>query len=477
MQDYLTEIKTLIQPAKDNETFKIQWKNKWREIIDNAPPNITVEDLSLIIQFVKTEWKLSENELLKYTRKISVIELLGSYPKTPDEFVELYTTKKKISIRLDSLINPSYIRGICSLVDLYDELYAFNIDNFLRIDKKRLEIALNTWYNTGLSFCLISLSDYVTDRFASKQDAPKNLEAEKEWDKFINIIDKNDNKRIYTKAIMKHFIWNVKRVMNPQTLLGTVNPIMPVLVGRTGNGKSTAIDNFISPLKNGGYVKTDFDKLLDPNYYIQNANTPIAFLDEMARLSTADQNNLKAFITSDIITARKFHTQMIEHKSKIIQLIGTSNYSLSVISNDTTSSRRFYEIETPDDMKSKNSFWYEKINWLLLWQSIDPTTKSPLSSKLANDVFTIQQNQQRKKNYVEEWIWSEQITGGWKSATEVFNNWRDWASTNDTYHYSKANFASFGRELTAIEGVTKKNNGKIFYYFDIDFSKLAGFFE
>jgi hypothetical protein len=451
--ELLADARSRVAISKANNTFNIEYKRNWKTVIElffDTPVEAEA------VAWVKQEWRLPASETFKYEQRLKVIEFLGKYPQNADDFVSTYAEKMNIEIRLDCIKTK---HSICSLSELKNDLYAYNIDFNLRIDRQRLIIAVDKWHDFGLMYCLFAMSQSVLDREAHTQGRPRNIAAEKELDKVIAIIDANVDRRDTTKRVIQHFIWNVKRVMDPFERKGTKNPIMPVLVGLTGNGKSTAIEYFLSPLANGGYTKTEFDKLLDPNHYNQSATIPVAFLDEMARMNVVDQNKLKAFITTDTVVARRMYTQEIETKAKIIQPIGTSNHSLSSISTDTTSSRRFYEIATPDDMKTAHPFWFKEIDWILIWKSVNPYGPDPLTDKINDALFAIQHNEQRKKNYVEEWLDEAQKNGTFR-AGELYEEWYAWAEKHDRYHFQRANSTNFGRTLNASAGVIRNRDGK-----------------
>lgn len=437
------DLKERVAAAKADGDFNRKFKTAWKGLVESYFGSPIEAD---VLNWATEEWRLSHSDTFRYRQRIRTIEDLGAYPDNADTFVDAYAQSKGLKVRLDCVQGKF---ELLTLAEFNNDLYAYNVDYGLRIDKHRLEIAAEKWHKRGLTEYLFALSKSVSDPEAQKPGTPKNAKANGQLERVVAIIDKNEHRRALTKAVLLHFMWNVKRVMRPFDALPTKNPIMPVLTGPTGNGKSTAVRSLLLPFKNGGYAETAFDKLIDSNFYNEAASVPIAFLDEMARLSNVDAQSLKAFITSDTVRARRFHTQIIESKTKIIQPIGTSNYSLDSISTDTTSARRFYEIETGAEMKSANPYWYETIDWLLIWQSVNPDAPDPLNDQLGNELFDIQHNEQRRKNYVEEWLEAENVHGSFRAA-ELYGRWYEWAETNDKYHWQRANVTNFGRTLTAI---------------------------
>src|ERR1017187_999132 len=92
----LLDLRKKIKLAKIDSTFTTLYKKNWKSFLETfiGQPN-EIEAIEWVIQ----EWSLSQLELLKLQKKKEVIGLLGSYPKTADEFVELYTAYKKRSVR------------------------------------------------------------------------------------------------------------------------------------------------------------------------------------------------------------------------------------------------------------------------------------------------------------------------------------------------------------------------------------------
>ncbi|WP_348264320.1 VapE family protein [Telmatobacter sp. DSM 110680] len=466
-QEEFDKLKASIAIAKGDGTFSTRYRKRWKDHVREFIETPIADD---VLRWAKQEWNLSDAELQPVYNKLDVITKLGKYPEDADDFVRLYVCAERITVRLDSIQNPGRKDGACSMSDLINDLYAFVHDYSLRYAERRIEVAAEKWHRDEVIDCLKEILASLTSAEAQDPNSEMHKAATEQWAKFIGIIDKNPATREQTLAVFKHWVWNIKRVMNPMKLISTKDPMMIVLTGRTGNGKSTAVETFLSPLQRGGYTKTEFDKLVDPNYYMQCATIPVAFLDEMAKLEKVDKERLKGFITDDYSSARKMYTQQVDKKRKIIQLIGASNWSMEIINTDTTSARRFYEVETPNDMKQAHPDWMYSIDWLLLWQSVDASGADPMTKSISEAVSMRQHNEQRKKNYVEDWIWANRVKNTY-TGQEAYDLWLKWAETNDRYWFTHASSVDFGRKLKAIDGVRNSRNGKgIKYVIDVDFS-------
>lgn len=177
-------------------------------------------------------------------------------------------------------------------------------------------------------------------------------------------------------AVIKQFMWLVKRhlVGKPAS-----HHIMPVIVGSQGSGKTETLKRLIrgSGLPDDLILATSFSYLEDER------NTPalskhfIVFLDEMARASRADVNNLKRLITESVLTYRPMRTNEERKLKNNVTLIGASNQSIVELIKDYTGMRRYYELVTADASKytlaEKNVRWkaLEGIDYGAIWRSID----------------------------------------------------------------------------------------------------------
>ena len=94
-------------------------------------------------------------------------------------------------------------------------------------------------------------------------------------------------------AVMRHFIWQVKR-----KLLGlpVEHHMMPILYGRTGGGKSVAVHKLLEPVKEVTLCR-DMSVFSDSFGRRQFARNFVMFFDEMEKCCGVDVNALKNIIT------------------------------------------------------------------------------------------------------------------------------------------------------------------------------------
>ena len=462
------ELDKIVEKYNTDRTFS-PTKREGLQLVDVYSMFENAKILDRAINIAKAIYGVSAFDLDRYVKKMELIKCLGGYPKNADDFVNMFAESHNVEV------TPSYVKAPFAMhndrmcfADYFNAMYACQYDYGLKYDKERLQIAARQWQDFGVHHFNMKIysgiSDFAQDHFVNSL----RIQADAEWDKFINIIEKNEDRRYYTKLVMQHWVWQVKRVMLHN---GMDTPIMPVLVGKTSNGKSTAVKHFLSPLGQEGdcWITSKFTTLLDPNFIHINASVPVAFMDEMSYLGRADANDLKAFLTGDKVAARQLYSQNVIVKDRIIQPIGTSNDALAYILTDTTSSRRLYEIETPDNMKSAHPNWFNEIDWFLLWKSVDAKfAKSPIKlvfEKTGRDVmgeiFNIQHNEQRAKSFIETWFEGyEASLEGTHRANDLFAKWSSWAETYDNTNWRRFNnLTAFGREMAKHEFVCKKRSG------------------
>lgn len=250
-------------------------------------------------------------------------------------------------------------------------------------------------------------------------------------------------------AIVKHFIWQVKRKMMG---LDTDYELMPVVCGRTGSGKSKAVERLIAPLKELTDGR-DFSAFADTREHFVFTRMYVVLMDEMARADMTEASAYKKIITSKSISWRPLHTNTLTVAPMVSTFIGTSNSTINDIILDTTSARRFWQIDSLDlcDWAAVNS-----IDYNALWQSVDALAAAPILPYW-DRVQAVQHNVLRHKTAVEEWYADGWTTHPTKTigAKEAYEAFRAWADTHN--QGTKVSSTRFGRELTKFPGVTKEH--------------------
>lgn len=197
-------------------------------------------------------------------------------------------------------------------------------------------------------------------------------------------------------AIMKHFIWQVKRKILEMPVY---DHIMPVICGVTKTGKSEAVRILTSSLLEAVTTESDLKRVGDSREDFLLIRSYVMFLDEMAKSQSADVETLKSKITAKIIEYRKLGMNITVRGRQNASFIGTSNHRLVEIIKDPTSARRYYEIWV-----SKRCDWsaVNGIDYLKLWRSIDENTDSFIREYA--DKISDRQDLIRARDNVEEWL-------------------------------------------------------------------------
>lgn len=243
----------------------------------------------------------------------------------------------------------------------------------------------------------------------------------------------------FATAVVKKFMWQVKRKARGMTV---TNHLMPVLTGGQGKGKTEFVKAMTKPLR-------DFMREVDFGMLTDGKTTDIwsaliLFIDEMGHFTKADVDKVKNVITTtelSIRSMRQNHSAVIRNAAT---LIGCSNKDLGQLIRDETGGRRFAELEwsnTPD-WEASNA-----IDWALLWQSVDENGPDPLFQANMVEVLREQQEANRNQHPVE--IWCREFAHtvkNWKTASELHLSYRDWE--RDAFPRHDTSLTMFGRNLS-----------------------------
>lgn len=257
-------------------------------------------------------------------------------------------------------------------------------------------------------------------------------------------------------AVVRHFIWQVKRKLHH---LPVEHHMMPVIYGATGSGKTRAVEALLGPVEEFMVAPQDLAVLGDSREAAIFGRFYIAFFDEMARADKLDVAALKNKITSQYVTHRKLGTNIQITKRNSSTFIGASNNQVEAIINDPTSARRFWQLESQPriDWSTINS-----IDYLDLWRSVSEVEACPLAPYLST-IQTVQNEELRSKSFVEQWAqdFTEPCEGGFKAKLlyESFMEWGAWQGIR-----AMPTFMAFGLELKRL-GFKKGKNREGVHYF------------
>lgn len=274
----------------------------------------------------------------------------------------------------------------------------------------------------------------------------------------VALIGADDPKHELHKAVLQHFIWQVKRKMHG---LPVSYHLMPVLVGRTGSGKSRALERFLAPL--GWTIESgmDFGIFADERHWHLFGEKYVFLFDEMAKARKADVESLKNTITAKEKSYRKLHTNITITVPQKSTFIGASNDPVSSLVPDPTSARRFWEILT---MPKCNWDAVNKVDCLRIWQSVDEAQEVPPILAYWDEITEIQNTYIRAKSNPELWFdeCAELCADATTRASDLYEDFKEWENKFD--ERAKTSVRFFGIRLADIPRVRKTEKSNANYY-------------
>ena len=242
-------------------------------------------------------------------------------------------------------------------------------------------------------------------------------------------------------AVVKHFVWQVKRKLFG---LPVDHHIMPILFGKSGGGKSVAIHKLVEPLKELT-LETNMSVFQDRFGMRQFSRNYIMFFDELSGASNVDVNRLKQVITAPVMEWRVMHSEGVNSAPQNCTFIGCTNTHVSERIKDPTSARRFWQLTCADKLDWEN---INSIDYSSLWRSVDHYCQSPILHHLA-EIKEVQEREIRAKSLTEQWLEqcckptdfnSSSPTS--KTLYQNFQQWAQWQKLQQNY-----TFQQFSKEL------------------------------
>ena len=222
---------------------------------------------------------------------------------------------------------------------------------------------------------------------------------------------------------------------------------MPILHGHEQNtGKSYLVSQLCQPLGELAEVK-QISNISDEFGHLQWGKLLIANFDELVGLDRGDIKVFKQWCYCDRYSKRKMHSEMMHHITKITAGIGSSNQPIAELVNDTSGTRRLFDIQTPNDRRMVQIA--RDFDFLSLWQN-QPIDMHPSPDEL-QEIRSVQ-NQQRRRDPVEEWFDDSgrnlmQINTQRSMNTAMVDLYRDYQKWSYQYGVYPDSCAVFGRLL------------------------------
>ena len=261
---------------------------------------------------------------------IKVIERIGGTPATAMELIEQYIGQNGIEILLNNFLGKSNDPTIEATDAIRVRLQLLNDELDLGYKERIINYAFTQY-----------LSDNSIRRREKLKQAVKydgNARADV-WQSLARTCFTEDDPVDYTTAVVRKFIWQVKRKMIG---LPVYDHIMPVLYGAQGTGKTQFIKRFVSPIaENVSYPNL---KEITDSRNRQLWKRWVLIVDEMEGYEKTDVDALKNVITKEVVSGRVLNTHDDFNEINSASLIGASNKTLDELIRDSTGMRRFIQL-------------------------------------------------------------------------------------------------------------------------------------
>jgi hypothetical protein len=359
----------------------------------------------------EAEWKFA-------TKQTAIKRALGFIPKNALQLVTKWIETNKIEVTYQKVMTNNVVPMFAGLpitedarkdkqVDAIARIMENNDINEanlardlrLKVDELKLgfsaqsiEDAVSKWFDEALRERVVQAFAHIGYDTGPRANSELGLKA---WDAVATQFDLADHDAKFVIAVLKKFIWQVKRKM---LSLRIDNHLMPVILGPQGVGKSTFVrDFFLGPIDE--FVgNTNFKEIEETRNMDQWRNYAL-FLDEMGYAGKADIDNVKNKITAVTVSGRPMRTNANVQFRQNATFIGCSNKELDQLIRDETGNRRFVALRF-----AKKADWSltKDIDPRHLWTSVDENGEDP--TKGIADELRAAQEAVREKSQVEQWL-------------------------------------------------------------------------
>ena len=406
----------------------------------------------------KADW----NKAVKISQ---TVRELGFYPKTAAEYVAKWIETNKIEVNYQKAMKRTTLPVVEGCVVTAEDRKDPHIDALARIQEnidintdtlrrdlrikagelqlrfsdQQIADAVSEWFDRALAERVTEVYRGVCFGMESKH--PDTIAA---WDAVCSQFDLTEHDAKFVEAVLKKFIWQVKRKMIG---LPISNHLMPVLTGRQGVGKSTFVRDYLLHPIDELVSNTDFQSIEEVRNTEQWRNY-VLFLDEMGYAGKADIDNVKNKITAPYVTGRPMRSNDNVQYKQNATFIGCSNKELNQLIRDETGNRRFVSLRyaaKPDWSKlpPKDQVWR-------LWRSVNENGEDP--SLAIADQLKVAQAAVREKSVVEQWLEDYQVPvafhGKKRQSKDWYPDFKSWAEEFTSGRI--IDLAMFGKEFNRL---------------------------
>jgi energy-coupling factor transporter ATP-binding protein EcfA2 len=386
-------------------------------LIPDHPDNIGLRDL-----LARTA-KIAPREFDKAMDRKATKDALGIIPKTAAEFVTAVAKQENIGCRYDGTLfrtGPRHVKlsngeaiALTSehLQDEHMRTFAhllgggalrfseFQRHIRMRRDELKLSFLDSQIADATEEWYVVARRERLFEIYSDVGGSLNNVEERERTETQLldlakNCFDTADTSPEFITAMLKKFIWQVKR-----KVLGidVTDHLMIVLLGAQGSGKSTFVRGLISPLSEITAM-VDFKMIADDRNIDMWSNF-IMFIDEMGYATMTDVDVIKNIISAPTLTRRPMRSNAFDIVKQNGTFIGCSNKKLNQLVRDPTGARRFAGLHFRRDAD------WNLINsmcWANLWRLVDAKAEDPTIPFKAE--LKAQQEQGRYRNSVETWL-------------------------------------------------------------------------
>jgi len=264
-------------------------------------------------------------------------------------------------------------------------------------------------------------------------------------------------------AMLCHHMQQIKRSLHN---IPTADPTLWLVYGASGLGKTTWIKNLLKPfIISRTCLQMSMNELLDPKIAGQFAKNYVAFPDELPKLDKKDYDAFKSISTAKTRDYRPLYSSAtVQITNKIQGYFAGINTSMAVQSQDSTSSRRFYEVKFVGDQHATEATKYkvwleiEEFDPIELWSAID-VNKDYLEGH--HDVITDAQEAWKAEDIIKSFLAEFNIQPGKERLDmhELYESFRIFSERAGVKNLKPKN--TFSRELAAMDYKIDKHKATI----------------
>ncbi len=340
--------------------------------------------LLVTYKVVKSE-KVFDTALAAARRSSAIIQALGTNPATTKGFIE--ALMEQCGYTLDAS-KPQPMTWVCPY---HKSRRRFETDKLLSFAKDRNRNLLSNRFKTTdicdeVEATMIEAEVAIYKTVLAKIMVPAPFD----WQTLVaRCFDTTETSADITIAVLKKFIWQVKRRMVADPRYPVTFHMLPIIYGNQGCGKSRFCESMLAPL-GSLWTTADFGRVCD-NREADLFRRYAIFLDEMEKSDKAAMETVKTVITRETVSYRPMGTNSTVQYTQNSTFIGTSNKLLSQLINDPTGNRRFFQISFNGASGQAEWDYVNALDFTAMWASVDHRAEDP-AKPFADQIAAIQKS-------------------------------------------------------------------------------------